>query len=357
MLAVLAVAGTVLAWAAFNARPLSTDSRVAVYEPVEASRVRAIAYSVPGAGVDNVYVRSVEPGAEPTLIAAFPYVYGLHARGSASPRADTIAVLSVSSDPTVARMTLLGLAGGASAVVPAEFDYLSTLAWSQDGWTVAGVRSGPPDSSGRVAADIVEVDVRTGAAATVASFDGVFEAAPAGYSPGGDRLYVVTVSQTGSTLWAVQDGTAEKAGVLSAGRTRDWALSPDGARLAYIDIRAGSDRAYIGRTMLLATGAISEQPAPADQIGVAWTPGSEVPDFGGPGGSVQLTGAEEEGAYVVPVRWSPDGTVLAARVFAAEGGSERQIAGETLELTTAESRLFLSDRPGAWAFGFVIDAE
>lgn len=357
ILGILAVAGTVLAWAAFNARPLSTDSKVAIHDPIAASQVRAIAYSVPGAGVDNIYVRALGPGSEPALIATFPYVYGLHARGSASPRADTIAVLSVSSDPTYAQMALLDVAGRTSMPVAAEFDYLSTLAWSQDGWRVTGVQSGPADSSARVAAAVIEVDVRTGQATPVARFEGVFEAAPVGYSPGGDRLYVVTVNQSGSTLWVVKEGATEKVGVLSAGRTRDWALSPDGARLAYIDIRAGSDRAYTGRTMLLATGAITEQPADGDQIGVAWLPGSEIPAFGGPGGSVRLTGADEQEAYVVPVRWSPDGTVLAARVFSPGDREGRTGVSETLEITTAESRLFLTDRAGAWAFGFVIDAD
>lgn len=357
LLGILAVVGTVLAWAAFNARPLSTDSRIAVYEPVDPAQVRAVAYSVPGAGLDNIYVRSVEPGSEPTLHAAFPYVYGLHARGSASPRADLLAVLSVSSDPTFARMTLLNIASHSSSIVDAEFDYLSALAWSQDGWRVAAVRSGPADDAGRVAASIVEVDARTGAATAVASFDGVLEAAPVGYSPGGEKLFVVAINQSGSTLWVVRNGRSERVALLSAGRTRDWVLSPDGARLAFVDVRPDGDRTYSGRTMLLATGAISEQAAAGDQIGAVWTPGSEVPDFGGPGGSVRLTGSEGEDQYVIPVRWSPDGTVLAARVLTSNGDRAGAAPGETLELATPESRLFLADTPGAWVFGFVIDAN
>lgn len=357
LLGILAVVGTVLAWAAFNARPLSTDSRIAVYEPVDPAQVRAVAYSVPGAGVDNIYVRSVEPGSEPTLHAAFPYVYGLHARGSASPRADLLAVLSVSSDPTFARMTLLDIANHSSRAVDAEFDYLSALAWSHDGWRVAAVRSGPADDTGRVAASVVEVDARTGSATVVASFGGVLEAAPVGYSPGGERLFVVTINQSGSTLWVVRNGRSEKMGVLSAGRTRDWVLSPDGARLAYVDVRPDGDRTYSGRTMLLATGAISEQASVGDQIGAVWTPGSEVPDFGGPGGSVRLTESEGEEQYVIPVRWSPDGTVLAARVLSGASNGGRAAPGETLELATVESRLFLADTPGSWVFGFVIDAD
>lgn len=72
---------------------------------------------------------------------------------------------------------------------------------------------------------------------------------------------------------------------------------------------------------------------------------------------MRLTGADEQEAYVVPVRWSPDGTVLAARVFSPGDREGRTGVSETLEITTAESRLFLTDRAGAWAFGFVIDAD
>lgn len=358
LLGILAVAGTILAWAAFNARPLSTDSRVAVPAPADASRIRSVAYSVPVGGLDHIYVRASEGDAEPVLIAAFPYAFGLHARGSASPAGDRLAVLSVSSDPSFARLTLVNTADGNSLRAEAEFEYLSGLAWSHDGARIAGMRYSGPDEAGRVSASVIEANTATGQATEVATFGAVLEASPVGYAPGGQKLYVVTIDQSGSTLWVVKDGgRVQKVGVLSAGRTRDWALSPDGARLAFVDILPGGDHTYSGRTMLIATGAVSgPAPTEGDQIGVAWTPGGEVADFGGPGGSIHLTGADGEDAYVIPVQWSPDGTMLAARVATASEGNATP-AGETIQLATAHNRVYLSGTPGSWVFGFVINVE
>jgi hypothetical protein len=81
-----------------------------------------------------------------------------------------------------------------------------------------------------------------------------------------------------------------------------------------------------------------------------------VADFGGPGGSVQLTQASEA-AYVIPVRWSPDGSMLVARVAAPPGGDHANRSAETIELTSTASRVLLADVPGAWVFGFVFNVE
>ncbi len=358
LLGLLAVLGTILVWAAFAARPLSTDSRVQLPLPVDAGRVRSVAYSVPGPEGDSVYIRSAGADAAPRLLMTFPSVLGLHARGTASPSADTLAILSVSNYPgTFARMTLLNTVDFKSRLVEAEFEYLSALTWKHDGSSVAGVRYSSPDDAGRVTATLVEVDARTGTPAVIARFDNVLEAAPVGYSLDGARLYVAVIDQSGSTLSAVRSGRAQKVGALSAGRTRDWALSPDGARLAYVDIRPDGERTYVGRTMLIATGAVTETPAKGDQIGAAWPPGSEVADFGGPGGTVQLTQASEEPEYVIPVRWSPDGSMLVARVTAPPGGAGASRLAETIELTSTASRVLLADVPGAWVFGFVFNVE
>jgi len=326
--------------------------------PLDTGRVRSVAYSVPGPEGDSVYVRSAGSGDTPRLLKTFPSVLGLHARGTASPRGDMLAVLSVSNYPgTFARMTLLSPLDSTSRTVGAEFEYLSALAWKLDGSGLAGVRYSPPDDAGRVAASLVEVDASTGASAVIARFDNVFEVAPVGYNLDGTRLYVAVIDQSGSLLSAVRDGRAQKVGILSAGRTRDWSLSPDGSRLAYVDIRPDGGRTYVGRTMLIATGAVTEMAAKGDQLGAAWPPGSEVADFGGPGGTVQLTELSDASEYVVPIRWSPDGTMLLARVTTQPGNDDSRRPVETVELTSAASRVLLADAPGTWVFGFVFNVE
>ncbi len=358
LLSIFAVVGTVAIWAAFMARPLGREGPLSpAVGLVDPARVRSVAYSVPSSDpaerVDYVYVRAPSGDAEPRRIASLPYVLGLHARGSASPLADSLAVLSVSNYPgTFARLTLLGTIDRRSIDVAGEFDYLSELAWSPDGAKVAVAAHAEADDTGHATLSVVEVNARTGEVTPAATFDGVLEAQPVGYSADGTRLYIAVIGPSGSTLWVERSGRQERVGTLSAGRTRDWALSPDGARLAYVDVRPDGGRTYVGRTMLLATGDVTDLPAAADQLGAVWTPGSEVPEFGGPGGSVQLSAASGDAAYVIPVRWSPDGSLLATRV-AGVGGAR----AESIQLATATSRVLLADVPGAAVFGFVLDVD
>jgi dipeptidyl aminopeptidase/acylaminoacyl peptidase len=350
-----AVVGTIVAWAILTASPTSTDFHVVAGLPPDPSAIRSVAYSVPGPREDAIYVRTTDPDATPTLVATFKNLFGLHARGLASPQGDRIAVLSVSNYPlSVARMSIVDLVTGVQhPPFEAEFEYLSHLSWAPDGERIAGVRYSLMDNAGRVLADVLETDARTGLTSIVARFDNAIEVAPVGYSPDGERLFIVVVDQAGSNLWVERAGKLQRVGQMSGGRTRDWSMSHDGARLAFIDVRAGTGRVYVGRTMLIATGAVNDASTPGDQIGVAWPPASEVADFGGPGGSVRLAMEPPESAYVIPVRWSPDGSVLAARVVTREGDSTDAGPSEFIELATSESRIRLSEGAGAWFFGWV----
>jgi Tol biopolymer transport system component len=139
--------------------------------------------------------------------------------------------------------------------------------------------------------------------------------------------------------------------VFSPGPTRDWSLSPDGARLAFVDRLGAAERRYAGRTLVIATGSVSDSPSQSDQLGAAWRPGSVVADFGGPGGTVRLT-ADAGQSYLMPVAWSPDGETLAATVY--ESGRDGNLqGGESVELVTPQQRLRISDVPGVRFLGWV----
>jgi len=352
---ITALVATLVAWAVFTTSPTSTDFYLVAGVAPDPSAIRSVAYSVPGAREDAIFVRSIDPGSKPVQVATFKHLFGLHARGVASPEGDRIAVLSVSNYPlSAARLSIVDLAAGVqNPPFEAEFEYLSHLSWAPDGERIAGVRYSRMDGAGRVVADVLETDTRIGLTSIVARFDNAIEVAPVGYSRNGDLLYIVVIDQAGSNLWVERAGKLEKVGQMSAGRTRDWSMSDDGARLAFIDVRTGTDRVYVGRTMLIATGAVNDAPAPGDQIGVAWPPASEVADFGGPGGSVRLALEPPESAYVIPVRWSPDGSVLAARVVVRDPESLESAPSEFIELATPDSRIRLSEGAGAWFFGWV----
>lgn len=349
-LGMFAVVATIAAWAVFAPRQTGNDVAVPVASPLPS--VRSIAYSLPGpAGVDHLFVRKVTPGAEPELIASFPHFPGFHARGSAAPFGDRIAVLSVTSG-TFASLSIVNVETREVSAVTGSFDYLSALAWSPDGLRVAALQTAG-DTSERVAR-VFEIDVVAGTNRAVAEFRNPFSVAPVGYSVDGERLFIVVVDETGSHLWERRNGEVRRLAELSPGRTRDWALSPGGSRLAFIDVLGAGSRTYVGRTLTIATGAISTQPAEKDQFGVAWEPGSPVPVFGGPGGALALEEPGPDGGYIVPLSWSPAGDTWVARVIIPS--TDRTVRpSEVIELQTRSTREQIAVETGAAFFGFVRD--
>jgi len=308
--------------------------------------------------MDHIYIRRADADSPQSAreVARFPISFNnLHVQGSAAPTADRLAILSASAAGSAyARMTLIPLPAGALQDVEAEFDYLSRIAWSRDGLHAAGARSARSDDSARNHVDVIEVDARTGAATVAAQFDNVFTAAPVGYSLDGARLFVAVIDQSGSTLWAVRDGRLQKQAMLSPGRTRDWSLSPDGSRLAYVDVLGAGQRSYAGRTLMVATGAITDSNSTGNQLGPVWEPGSQIPVFGGPGGSVEFTAGTPDSAYIVPASWSPDGSTLVATIYSASSdrtGSPK----EAVELVSPQHRVPLAEDDSARFLGWVVD--
>lgn len=356
-LGLTAVFGTLIGWAFLAAGTLTNESQVAAPPLVAPGSVRSIAYTVPEGSVDTLYIRRAGVAAQPVAIAAFPVAFGLHARGSASPLADRAAVISPAvSGGAGARVTLLDLPSGSSRDAAAPVDYLSPLAWSADGGRIAAVHTGRPDDTGRVTAEVIEFDAATGSVLLTLPFEDVLSAVPVGYSIDGERFFVVVIDQSGSALWMQRDGRLQKVALLSAGRTRDWSLSPDGARLAYVDILGAGERGYAGRVLTIATGTIAGTGATSNEFGPAWIPGSQLPVFGGPGGAVRLNPPSPEGDYVIPASWSPDGSMLVATIYSASSDRTSPLP-ESIELVSEQSRVLLSDTPGVHFIGWVRNVE
>jgi hypothetical protein len=365
LLAATAVTVTLIAWAVIAPGHISTETQYAPGPAARAGNVHSVAFSVAKDGYDVVLVRRADAEVTGTAreVARFPIpVNDLHLKGSAAPTADRLAVLTASSQSPTAALTLLTLPGGMKTNISGDFDYLSRIAWAADGGRVA-LTTSKPDGPTTVSADVVEVDSGSGGTHVAAHFASAFAVEPVGYSLDGTRLYVVTIDQSGSTLWSVRDGKAEKSAPLSAGPTRDWTLSPDGSRLAYVDIATTGEVSYTGRTLLIATGAVSNSLATANQFGSAFEPGSQIPVFGGPGGSVQLEADAGESAYLVPASWSPDGSMLVATIFSASGDNDSS-PSESVELVTwstadgsgpQSKRVSLAEASDARFLGWVVD--
>lgn len=353
ILAVIAITATIVAWAVFGARTTSNEEN-AVLAMIEPGRVGSVAYSVSEGGQDNVYVRPSGVLGVPRLIASFrPFqpAAGLHIRGEASPRADRLAILSVGQPVAAAQLTFVSLPSGDLREATGAYDHLSELAWTRDGLRVAVV--------GEDRRTVLEVDSDNGTAAVVARFTDARQVAPVGYRSNGQRLYVVVIDQAGSTLWSIRGGQRSKVATLSAGLTVSWSLSPDGSRLAYVEVVGVGGQRFAGRTLMVATGETLSAGPEGDQLGAAWRPGSEVAEFGGPGGSFSLiTGPLEGSAYVVPTAWAPDGRWLVASIISA-GSDAPTTPTQTLELVMPGQpvRVSLSDTGQPVFLGFVLDME
>lgn len=357
VLAACTIAAMLAAWAFVTPSRLRDEHFEPAITAIRPETMRSVAYLVPGRDRDTLYVRKAEGGTA-RIVDTFPAVSyaNLHARGLAAPTGDRVAVLSV-LDPAraSATLTIVDMAGN-RVDAAAALDYLSPLAWSPDGRLVAGVASRPSQEGTGSSTDVVVVDASSGESSVSAHFDAAFQVVPVGYSLDRERLFVVVLDQSGSVLWTVRNGRAQKTAVLSTGRTSYWSLSPDGARLAFVDIVPAGERRYAGRTLLIATGSVSDSASSANELGAAWMPGAQLPAFGGPGGSVRLNPPSSEGDYVVPASWSPDGTMLVATIYSASSDRSGQL-DESVELATTTSRTPLSSEPGAHFVGWMRTIE
>jgi len=363
-LSILVIVVTVIGWAALVHSPAATDESPVQAAAATAADFHSIVYSDPTPTTDAIYLRSMSADAQPRLLTTFPVIGGLHAHGVASPGGGSVAVLAAepggaSAEGATANLYVISLPSGVRSQMNGTFAYLSRLAWSPDGRYIFATA---PQLASTGHADVVVTDTYSGVTSRAARFPGAFEAAPIGFSADGARLFVVTVDASGSTLWQEQDSKVTKVAALSAGRTRDWSLSPDGARLAFVDVLGSGSPGLVGRTLILATGAVNTTPATADQVSPAWAPGSGVPVFGGPGGELKLTAPNQASAYPAPQGYSPDGTGLVATIFPSndDTGTTTKLQAQSpgsLEIVSPTQRVLLTDAPGAAFFGWVRDQD
>jgi dipeptidyl aminopeptidase/acylaminoacyl peptidase len=352
----IAVLTGVTAWA------IASRSNAGIEPPAhplpDIASIRSVAYTLPGHDFDDLVVRPADDSSSPRVIATFPNsgATGYHIHGASSPLGESIAVVSLA--PFTARsgasLSIVSSDGSITRQIEGVFDYFTRIAWAPDGSRLAAVRYHEAD--GARMSSVVEIEPATGQVRTVAEFPDAIDVVPVGYSFDSERLYIVVVGNRGSNLHVERAGKVQLEAELSPGRTRDWALSPDGSRLAFVDILAGGSRTFVGRTLVIATKTVTTQPASADQFGASWMPGSPMPAFGGPGGSWQLTEPESEGAYLVPAAWSPDSSYLVGNVYSPAGVEPPTRSLELVQRETATTpgrRTVLSDEAGAAFFGWV----
>lgn len=326
-----------VAWSVVSVRP-ARDPRPLAIPTADPAVVRAVAYVAHEPSGDVVYVRDPRSELPPRELLRLPRPFDVKAGGAAGPLGSHLAVLSFTSAGR-SRLHIVALPSGDLVTIEGGFDLAAPVAWDWDEsrLAVASVESVRADGRRVVAVNEVRLG---GELRTVAEFTDIFQAAPVGYSPDGSKLYVVVLDPTGSVLWSVaNDGAAVPVARLSAGPTSAWRLSPDGTQLAFLEVTGAETASYRGRLLTISSGAVADVPASGNQLGVAWSPRSLIPQFGGPGGTVWLSGTDPNSTYLIPAAWSPDASALLAEVVDAETGTV------SLEVVWAEGRLPLSSSP------------
>lgn len=284
-----------------------------------------------------VTVVGATPNAVPIEIATIPHLHGFSLRGAVSPTGRHVALLTPDSaiaGRPFAALIVLDLETGLSRRLAEGLQPLQDVLWTPDAAALVVTRNvrtveGEPG----VAVARVEFD---GAESVLETHLGAGTVAPVGFDVQG-RLLAVRIDARGSTL--TRDGAEIL--WLSTHVTRDWALSPDGAWLAFVEVNLWQGLRYLPHLVSIegGGGVVSAASTPTEQaLGVAWSPSGDAPSFGSepptpPPGSVSAQGPA---GFDVPLAYSRDGAALAVSHWS--GNSFDEPGTPRLEVVSASGR-------------------
>lgn len=210
-----------------------------------------------------------------------------------------------------------------------DADLLVRPVWSSDGGSIVFRRSRAPTQGAPGDYRLVHLDLATGEKRLLVSDAGA-ALFPVAFSPDGARFYYIRLQPDGSHLFALDlaDGVTADVASLAPGLTRDWALSPDGSRIAYLVMGFGGARIVSRAAVLdLASGAIASPGQPGDDaFSPVWSAAGELvfgrtADGGATAGllhaasdDVPVLPAPRRG-FDVPLSFSPAADRLVVRSF------------------------------------------
>lgn len=256
----------------------------------------------------------------PMEIASIAHLQGYNLRGAVSPSGRHVALLtpdhSISGRP-YASLIVLDLETGLRLRLAEGLEPLQDALWTPDGGAVVLTRT-VRTAAGALGVAVAQVDLR-GVETVLETHEGAGMVAPVGFDRE-ERLLAIRIDARGSTL--TRDG--EPILWLSTHITRDWALSPDGSRLAFVEANTWEGLRYLPRVVSIEGGGSVAAASTSTQqaLGAAWTPSGD-PRFGSepytPPGSVSAQGAS---GFDVPLAYSRDGTSLAVHHWSGGSFSE-----------------------------------
>ena len=296
-----------------------------------------VVFSEFGETTDTIWAADAHGPQERIKLASIDHAAGYGIVPTLSPDGKRVAYTLLPSgvaqpDPAAAELWMLDLDGGATRRLADRVDLLASPVWA-GGSDAVVVRRIQWRDDGSIASELLRVSL-DGSANQVATAEAALF--PIDFSPDGAAFYFAVASPSGTELArapAQGGGARETLAHLSDGITRDWHLSPDGARLAYL-AQGPSDIevAFVLRVVDLQTGEVD---APLADDGPArfnplWEENGvlTIGRLDGDGSPARLA-LEDGGAVLselplpaggaagfdVPLSWSPDGVYLAVRAF------------------------------------------
>lgn len=316
-------------------RPSGAASLPALEERATAPLV---VYSELGPDADTLWAASPDDPTDRTQLGRVEHAPGYGITPALSPDGAHVAYNALPIAGGAPELWLLDVESGESERLLAGVDLPSAPVWSPAGDAVVVRRSGQASEGDAVHVALLRVGL-DGASTTVAAHDEALY--PIEFSPDGAWLYYASVSGAGSDLWRApgSGGAAEQVAHLSDGISRDWDLSPDGTRLAYL-AQTGGNTLFSAQVLDLAKGEAQAVPKAAGeaQFASVWEADGRLTTgrLGAAGGVPQRSSvagdaitaagvalpAAAGGGFDVPISWSPDGASLAARHFAGSSTAD-----------------------------------
>lgn len=294
-------------------------------------------------------VISVAPVADPAAempIATIDTLDDFGSRGSVSPDGTKLALVTpdagTASHPG-ASLLLVDLFSGEVTRLAIAVDLLQTPLWSPDGSSLIVTRTAATDGP-RADVTVWRVAIDLSGEEAVASHGQVLGAYAVGFDPEG-RLVSVVIDGSGSRVFR----GGEEVTSLGPYITRDWALSPDGSALAYVEANTGSGLAYYPRVVALdgSGGPAAQEAAAGQALGAAWAPDG-VAVFGRePAGGVTAQEAAG-GGFDIPREYAPDGSASVVQHWT--GSSLAEPGVPALQVVSAAGRAAIAG--GAEFFGW-----
>jgi hypothetical protein len=343
-----ALLGGVIAGAAFGLRyampgadpaPAPTETPAAP-APAAARYV----YQVFDSTSDDLYVASTDAAVTPLLIARIPHAREWGVRASVSPDGSRVAYTVM---PTRARRPeadaeawVASVDGSGAQKLAEGVDLLARPVWQADSTGIV-VRRYPKTGDGLLPQRL-ELALLSGSARLLVKRDGTAGLYPIGFA--GDRFFFAELTDRGTEIRSLAGGQ-EKLGFAVEGVARDWVLSPDGTRMAYLAPVARGAISY--RAFTVDLGSSSPTPAeaqsgPGDQLGPAFRPTSDELTVGGPatghaaalfaasGASLGAVGSPRAVGFDQPLGWSTDGRFLAVRQFDGASADDPGAASDVI---------------------------